>query len=79
VEEQIVRKPQDRRWGLSNAYFGNLTLGREVMKQPKVRAIVSGHTHVGKEVRVARNDLSDVDVRVIDSDYGSPAYTMLTL
>jgi 3',5'-cyclic AMP phosphodiesterase CpdA len=79
VEQQIVRKPQDRRWGLSNAYFGNLTLGREVMKQPKVRAIVSGHTHVGKQVRVTRDNLSDVDVRVIDSDYGSPAYTMLTL
>jgi 3',5'-cyclic AMP phosphodiesterase CpdA len=79
VEQQIVRKPQDRRWGLSNAYFGNLTLGHAVMKEPKVRAIVSGHTHFGKEVRVARINLSDVDVRVIDSDYGSPAFTMLTL
>jgi 3',5'-cyclic AMP phosphodiesterase CpdA len=79
VEQQIIRKPQDWRWGLSNAYFGNLTLGHEVLKQSKVRAIVSGHTHLGKEVRVARNSLSDVDVRVVDSDYGSPAYTMVTL
>jgi 3',5'-cyclic AMP phosphodiesterase CpdA len=79
VEQQIVRKPQDWRWGLSNAYFGNLTLGREVLKEPKLRAIVSGHTHAGKQVCVTRNNLSDVDVRVVDSDYGAPAYTMLDL
>ncbi len=79
LEEQIVRKPLNRAWGLSNAYFGNLTLGRELLKEPKVRAIVSGHTHSGKQVSVARDNLRNVDVRVVDSDYGAPAYTMLTL
>ena len=79
VEQQIVRKPQDWRWGLSNAYFGNLTLGHEVLKEPKVRAIISGHTHVGRQVRVVRDKLSDIDVRVVDSDYGAPGYTMLDL
>jgi 3',5'-cyclic AMP phosphodiesterase CpdA len=79
VEEQIVRKPGNREWGLSNAYFGNLTLGLEVLKAPKVRAIVSGHTHIGKRAVITRRNLASIDVRVVESDYGRPGYTLVSL
>jgi hypothetical protein len=41
----MLRKPDDFDWGFSNAYFGNLTLGRQVLEtSKKVQAVVSGHT-----------------------------------
>ncbi|MCS7167204.1 MAG: metallophosphoesterase [Gemmatales bacterium] len=50
LEEQLLRRPGDRYWGFSNAYFGNLTLGRQVLQRPKVCLVVSGHTHIGRHV-----------------------------
>ncbi len=47
----MLRKPDDFDWGFSNAYFGNLTLGRQVLEtSKKVQAVVSGHTHIGMQV-----------------------------
>ncbi|GBD37421.1 3',5'-cyclic adenosine monophosphate phosphodiesterase CpdA [bacterium HR36] len=48
LEQQLLRRPGDKHWGFSNAYFGNLTLGREVLRREKVCLIVSGHTHIGR-------------------------------
>src|SRR5262249_49433846 len=48
LEEQIERRPKDQLWGVSNAYFGNLTLGAALIGEPKVSAVVSGHTHFGR-------------------------------
>lgn len=77
LEEQMVRKPDDDTWGLSNAYFGHLTAGAELLGEPKLRAVVSGHTHVGKKARVERAGLDAVDAVVIDSDYERPGYTVI--
>lgn len=77
LEEQMVRKPHDPRWGFSNAYFGHLTLGARVVAEPKVRAVVSGHTHGGREAVRERPGAPPVDVRVVGSDYGAPAYVVL--
>jgi predicted MPP superfamily phosphohydrolase len=79
VEEQMERKPGDSQWGLTNAYFGHLTLGAEVIKEPKVVSIVSGHTHIGKQAIKERLGMQPIDVRVVETDYGIPGYTVLTV
>ena len=71
-ERQLRRRPDDPRWGFGNAYFGNLTLGRRVLAFPKVRRIVSGHTHIPAQGMEPRPGLPDVPVEVVPSDFGSP-------
>lgn len=77
IEEQIVRKPGDLQWGISNAYFGNLTTGKVVLAEPKVCVIASAHTHVGRQGVVKRDNGADVAYYVVPSDYGAPAYIMI--
>ncbi|TMC15967.1 MAG: metallophosphoesterase [Chloroflexi bacterium] len=80
VEEQMYRKPYDPRWGFSNAYFGNLTLGQRVLAMSKLRAIVSGHTHVRREGLVKRPGFPKepaVVVSVLASDYHAPLYRVI--
>jgi 3',5'-cyclic AMP phosphodiesterase CpdA len=81
-DAQMLRKPHDRRWGFSNAYFGNLTLGQRLLGLRKLRAVVSGHTHIGRKGQVARPllpDLPDLPVSVLPSDYDVPAYEVVEL
>jgi hypothetical protein len=76
-DAQMCRKPHDPKWGFSNAYFGNLTLGSRVLEASKVCAVVSGHTHVGRSGVVPRGPDADsppLSVAVIPSDYHTPAY-----
>jgi predicted phosphohydrolase len=76
-EAQMPRKLDDPVWGLSNAYFGNLTLGRRVLAARKVCAVVSGHTHTGRSAALPRLQLPDappIALTVVPSDYGAPAY-----
>ncbi len=82
VEAQISRRPGDSRWGISNAYFGNLTTGNRVLGFPKVAAIVSGHTHVGRDATIPHHlgpltGRETVHVSVVPSDYGAPAYIVV--
>jgi hypothetical protein len=76
-EEQMVRKPHDSNWGIQNAFFGNLTVGRQVLAMPKVRAIVSGHTHLGRQADITRPDMPMVRTAVNPSDYGVSAYLVI--
>jgi predicted phosphohydrolase len=68
-EEGIARKHGNHDWNFSNAYFGNLTLGQRILKFPRVRRVISGHTHVGKTAQIGK-----IDMHVLPSDYGRPAY-----
>lgn len=82
IEAQISRKPGDQRWGISNAYFGNLTTGARVLPFSKVAAIISGHTHVGRDAIIphpagASRGHSTLHVAVVPSDYGAPAYIVI--
>jgi hypothetical protein len=80
-EPQLLRRPEDPRWGLSNAFFGNLSLGQRVLACTKVRAVVSGHTHTGRSgwvTRPERPDLPPLPVSVVPSNYGAPAYITVT-
>jgi 3',5'-cyclic AMP phosphodiesterase CpdA len=76
-EEQMTRKPGNEQWELSNAYFGNLTTGAAVARFPKVRAVVSGHTHCGRRGTVAREGAHPIEVHVVGSEYGEPAFVVV--
>lgn len=73
VEEQMTRKPDDDRWGYSNAYFGNLTLGALVQRFSKVTDVVSGHTHEERDVVVERPGMRSIRARVNGGGYGAPS------
>ena len=80
IEEQMYRIADDPDWGFSNAYFGNLTLGQRVLEMSKVRVVVSGHTHVGRECQIKRSRFPQepaVLVSVLACDYHAPLYTMI--
>ena len=74
LEEQLARRPRDPGWARATAYFGNLTLGAEVLLRPKVAAVVSGHTHEGRRATVYRRAGPPVTSLVVGSDYGRPAF-----
>ena len=50
------------------AFYGSYKTGDMLGKFPKLRYIVSGHTHRGAEDTVA-----GINMRVVDSHYGAPA------
>jgi 3',5'-cyclic AMP phosphodiesterase CpdA len=79
LEEQLLRKPYDSFWGVSNAFFGNLTTGRAVLKEPKVRVVVSGHTHIGRKATARREGMPPIECYVVPSDYGSPAHVTIEI
>ena len=76
-EQQMTRKPGNYQWELSNAYFGNLTTGAAVAHYAKVRAVVSGHTHCGRRGMVVRERAPPIDVHVVGSEYGTPAFVVV--
>jgi predicted phosphohydrolase len=80
-EEQMSRKPHDFHWGFSNAYFGNVTLGQQVLEvSTKVQVVVSGHTHIGIEGQVQRPHCSARPaVSVLASDYHVPVYAAIDM
>jgi hypothetical protein len=74
LECQMSRRPDNRRWAFTNAYFGNLTLGKRILQRPKVTHIVSGHTHVERHGRMPGADGRTVEAWVLGSDYRRPAW-----
>ncbi len=81
-EEQIIRKaPEEFLWNVNNAYFGNLTLGREILPHDKVHLVVSGHTHVAVDVRIPRRSLTGDPLRVltVGSQYYRPRLEVVDL
>ncbi|HEU5348186.1 MAG TPA: metallophosphoesterase [Ktedonobacterales bacterium] len=71
---QMFYKPGNVRWGTGNAYFGNMTLGQRLLTMRKLRRVISGHTHIGREGSVDRPDLPPLPVSVLASDYHRPIY-----
>jgi hypothetical protein len=71
---QMYSKRCNRSWGISNAYFGNLTLGERLIGLSKLRRVVSGHTHHGREGTIERPGLPPLWVSVVASDYHRPAH-----
>ena len=77
-DEQIARKPGNERWSFSNAYYGNITFGDIVRKYGKVRHVVSGHTHAGREGLV-KTASGEIIVTTLDSQYGKPVFMTVDL
>jgi 3',5'-cyclic AMP phosphodiesterase CpdA len=78
-ETQLSRKPWDREWAVRTAFFGNLTLGAEVLRRPKVATVVSGHTHSGKRAAVYRKSGPPLTALVVGSDFGRPAFVTVEI
>lgn len=78
-EAQLSRKPWDPEWAVRTAFYGNLTLGAEVLKRRKVSTVVSGHTHAGRRAAVYRRDGSPITAMVVGSDYGRPAFVTVEI
>jgi len=79
VECQMCRDTGNADWAFSNAYFGNLALGAQVLAHRKVSHIISGHTHIERRGRITRPDRRPVEVCVIPSHYNEPRWVPLTL
>jgi hypothetical protein len=73
----MVTKPGDRCWCIINACFGNLTLRERLTRTSKLRRVVSGHTHCGREGVVERLGLPPLSDSVVASDYHQPAYVTI--
>ncbi len=81
-ETQMLRKPDNRGWGVTNAFFGNLTLGQRLTPFRKLRTVISGHTHIGRQGIVARPDVAGAEpitAWVISSDYHRPVHAVLKI
>lgn len=76
-ECQMIRHPDDYDWSCRNAYFGNLTLGAEVLQFSKVRQVISGHTHNPADGKVLRKGMPTIRAVVIDSDYNRPGFLVV--
>jgi predicted phosphohydrolase len=74
---QMFYKADDLRWGTGSAFFGNMTLGDRLLTMRKLRRVISGHTHVGREGVVDRPGLAPLPVWVLPSDYHKPAYLVV--
>lgn len=72
--EQIINRTEIPNWGYGNAYFGNLTLGERVRQTSKLRAVVSGHTHIGRRERLEGG--AGIPAWVVPSDFHSPRYVV---
>lgn len=73
--EQLVIKPEIPNWGYGNAFFGNLTLGERARGISKLRAVVSGHTHIPVQATTAHPS-GPLPVWVTASDFHKPSYVM---
>ncbi len=81
-QEQVIRKPvDDFLWNVNNAYFGNLTLGEEIVRHDKTALVVSGHTHVDVDTYIHNTPLNNSHIHIvtIGSQYRNPRYSVFEL
>ncbi len=79
LECQMCRDFGNLRWAFTNAYFGNLTLGKQVLARKKVTHVISGHTHIARQETMTLDDGRLVAAYVLGSHYRRPAWLGLTL
>jgi len=79
LEQQLLRRPGDKYWGFSNAYFGNLTLGREVVQRDKVCLVVSGHTHIGRRTHFLAANGRVVQAAVVGRRQRQPTFLLFRI
>lgn len=57
----------DLRWRMGNSYFYNLTLGKQLLKNKKIKLVVSGHIH-----RYMSGTIDHLSYVTCGSDYEKP-------
>lgn len=72
--EQLVSLPTDS--PIADAYFGNITLGRRIIRYPKVSHVVSGHTHREVQWTEITGETHAIQVATLGSDYGDPTFLL---
>lgn len=77
MPSQITRHPYNLGWSLGTPYFGNLSHSDFILELTKVRHIVSGHTHNRTDSMVIFNDGHEVQVQVLEAEYGSPTFVII--
>lgn len=75
--EQMVSNPNDH--PIAASYFGNMTLGNRLLKYPKVRTVVSGHTHREVPVQTIQAGGREMTIGTVGSDYHAPKFISVTV
>jgi predicted MPP superfamily phosphohydrolase len=70
--EQLVPMKGDH--PIADSYFGNLTLGSRLIKYPKVRTVVSAHTHREVPLQTIQSAGREIAIATLSSDYRAPKY-----
>ncbi len=76
---QYEVNPEDEQGCLSLPYLAHLTLGEELRAFPKLRYLISGHTHAGLHDVVERPGSGPIGTAVVGSTYGRPRWVVLEL
>jgi 3',5'-cyclic AMP phosphodiesterase CpdA len=76
---QILPWPDNPDWGFMKAYFGNLTLGKEVVRRGKVTHVISGHTHKAYDGRLRLSGGHEIEVHVVGRAGGKPGWVPLAV
>lgn len=79
MECQMTRNPYRFDWSSGTPYFGNLSHESEILSNPKIVAVVSGHSHRGNANLITRPNMPDIQVINLGSDYNLPVYCVLNL
>lgn len=77
--QQYERQPEAERWCRTLPFFAHLTMGEELRRFPKLRYLVSGHTHAGLSDVVERPGMEPVATATVGSDYLKPRWVVLDL
>lgn len=72
MECQLTRRPFNFPWSVGTPYFGNLSHQQSIKDNPKVVAVVSGHSHIGSDNLVERDNLAPIKVLNLSSEYYDP-------
>jgi 3',5'-cyclic AMP phosphodiesterase CpdA len=79
LEEQMTRHPHDFQWAMATPYFGNLSHQKFIRGLSKVRYVVSGHSHSANNTTTNRDNMPELRIINLGSDYRKPEFECIEL
>ena len=73
-QEMLTDKPEDKLWAFTNAFMGSKKLGEMLLKHPKVKYHICGHSH--HPCRIKKGHLESINP---GSTYTKKRYTTLKI
>ncbi|MBI1969731.1 metallophosphoesterase [Candidatus Woesearchaeota archaeon] len=73
-EGLVKRNPSDVGWTVGNAYVGSARIGELLLSHPKVRTVITGHTHIPRVIQVGH-----ITAHNVSRPYGKPELTEIVL